>query len=374
MKRITFFIFFSLSLSVLAQEKEPVYSIVEEIHDKEWYETQFELWKKEATEGKKSPNAWYNYYAACRALINLSEGDERKSYGEKGKNISKEFLKIHPDTFESNYVAMWSSGLSNKATDHLWAAYEINPEDPRLLDDLLIHYEKEWDGPKRAAIAEKMVHNNYLAAGVMNWGYNVLAEIEEGGVVLSAGDNDTYALWLNKYALEHRTDVTILNIHMMLLPDYREKYFEKLGIPQVDQKEVTIEKLIKHVMKNSQGTPVHIASTAYYCVEQDPTVDSNLYLTGLTYQYSEDPIDNNSLIRRNFEQRFALDYLKVKFSCHQMDQIALGFDYTYVAAMVKLYKMYEITGETDKMEWLAVLMEKASEYGPMAEEIQKIIH
>ncbi|GAB5417969.1 MAG: hypothetical protein Crog4KO_14220 [Crocinitomicaceae bacterium] len=374
MKRITLFIFLGLTGISFAQEKQTVYSIVEEIHDKEWYETQLGLWKQEATEGSKSPNAWYNYYAACRALINLAQEDEEfKKYKELGHGISKDALKKHPDSFEANYVAMWDSGLSNKQTEYMWKAYEINPEDPRLYDDLLINYEIKWENVKRAEMAEKMVHSNYLASGVMNWGYNVLSEVEENGIVLSVGDNDTYALWLNKYALGHRNDVTVLNLHMMFLPEYRKKNFEKLGLAPIEEEGLTMTKLIKHITQNDQGIPVHIATTAYHCVD-DISVDSNLYLTGLTYKYSEEPIDNHSLIRRNYEQLYALDYLKVKFSCHQMDQIAISFDYTYVASMVKLYKMYKISGETEKMEWLSVYMEKASEYGPMSEEIQKIIH
>jgi hypothetical protein len=268
---------------------------------------------------------------------------------------------------------MWSSGLSGKDMGYLWKAYEIQPNDPRLFDDLLIHYEMEWDNPKRSEMAEKMIQSNYLAPGVMNWGYNVLAEVEEYGVILSVGDNDTYALWLNKYGLNHRTDVTILNIHMLFLEEYRDKYFNKLGIPLIDVEGFTLNDMIAHVMKNTKDATVHIATTAYHCVE-DVTLDSNLYLTGLTYQYSEDPLDNHSLIRRNFEQRYALDYLKVKFSCHRMDQIATSFDATYLAAMVKLYKMYKTAGEKEKMEDLSILMEKASEYSHMAEEIQKIIH
>jgi hypothetical protein len=373
MKRILFFIFYGLTITANAQEKETVYSIVEEIHDKAWYEIQLELWEKDAKEGSKSPNAWYNYYAASRALLNLTEGDERKKYKELGKTITEGVLEEHPDSFEANYVAMWSSGLSGKDKGYLWKAYEISPDDPRLYDELLIHYEIEMDAPKRTNMAEKMVHSNYLAAGVLNWGYNVLAEVEESGIILSVGDNDTYALWLNMYGMKYRTDVTVLNLHMLFLPDYREKYFTKLGIDPISTEGLSMNDMIAHVMKNDKGIPVHIATTAYHCVE-DLTLDSNLYLTGLTYQYCEGSLDNNSLIRRNFEQRFTLDYLKVKFSCHQMDQIVLSFDATYLAAMVKLYKMYETAGEKGKMEDLAVLMENASEYSKMSEEIQKIIH
>ena len=268
---------------------------------------------------------------------------------------------------------MWSNGLSGMDKGYMWKAYEISPDDPRLYDDLLIHYEVALDETKRAEIAEKMVNENYLAGGIMNWGYNVLSELEEGAIVLSAGDNDTYALWLNRYALKHRTDVTVLNIHMLFLPDYRKKYFEKLGIAPIEQEGLTTQQLISHVMKNDKGIPVHIAATAYQCVD-DITLNSNLYLTGLTYQYSEKAFDNNSRIRRNYEQRFALDYLTIKFSCHRMDQIARSFDYTYAASMVKLYKMYETAGETDKMTALGKVLDEVSKDGPMAEEIQKIIH
>lgn len=373
MKRFTFFIFLSLTATVFAQQKEPVYSVVEEIHDQEWYETQFGLWQTEATTGSKSPDAWYNYYAACRALMNMSEGEEHKKYADLGRKISDDLLAMHPKTFEANYVAMWSNGLSGMDKGYLWKAYEINPDDFRLFDDLLIHYEVALDEEKRDEIAKKMVGVNYLAGGIMNWGYNVLAELEAGAIILSAGDNDTYALWLNRYVIQHRTDVTVLNIHMLMLPDYRKKYFKKLGIAPIEEKGLTLQKLIAHVMKNDQGIPVHIATTAYQCVD-DISVDSNLYLTGLTYQYSEEPIDNNSRIRRNYEQRFALDYLTVKLSCHRMDEIAKSFDYTYVASMVKLYKMYETAGETTKMEATKAILDVIGKDGPMSEEIQKIIH
>ncbi|MCR9173595.1 MAG: hypothetical protein NXI10_13925 [bacterium] len=373
MKRILFFIFCSVAITTNAQQKETVYSIVEEIHDKSWYETQFQLWEKEALEGLNTPNAWYNYYAACRALINLSENEERSKYAERGKEIAKEFLELHEGTFEAHYVAMWSSGLSNKATDQMWKAYKINPDDPRLFDDLLIAYEIEQNATKRLEMAQKMIGSNYLANGVMQWGYNVLSEVQENGIVLSAGDNDTYALWLNNYGMNHRPDVTILNIHMLFLPEYREKNFNSLGIPPIETDKPSLSEVIAHVMRNTKDQPVHIATTAYHCLE-DASIDSNLYLTGLTYQYSEKPLDNHSLLRRNFEQRFMLDYLKVKFTTHQMDQIAQSFDATYLASMVKLYKMYEATGESRKMNELAVLMEKVGENSEMSEEIQKIIH
>ena len=374
MKRIIIFIFCGLTISAFAQQKEPIYSIVEELHDKEWYENQLKLWGDEATKGSKSPDAWYNYYAASRALLNLTTGEERTKYKELGKTITKEVLEMHPSSFEANYVAMWSGGLgSDKYEEYLWKAHEMRPNDPLLYDELLINYAIKRKEKELKEMSQTMLQTNYLAGGVLNWGYNVLSEVQENGIVLTSGDNDTYALWINQSGLNHRKDVTILNINLLFLTEYRELHFNMLGIEAANAEGFSMTDMITHVMKNKKGIPVHITSTALHSFE-NPAVDSHLYLTGLTYQYSAESLDNNSLIRRNFEQRFALDYLKVKFTSHRMDEIASSFNATYLAAMVKLYKMYETSGESDKMKELAVLMEKASENGDMAEEIQKIIH
>ncbi len=357
--------------SLLGQDKQPVFPIVEEIHEVEWYKEQWGLWKEDALNGSKSENAWYNYYAASRALRNLVDASEKEPYYTLCHSISKQMLEKFPESFEANYVAFWDQGLSNSSDTFLWKAHKINPNDARLWDELLINYELNGKTSERKAMATKMVSENYLAASVLNWGYNVLSELDDNAIILSVGDNDTYALWLNQFGLNFREDVTVLNIHMATLPAYRARIFKALGIPNIDQEGISTSKVIEHVMLNAKA-PVYLASTAFGYMEE-LELKEHLYLTGLTYKYAAEPIDNLSLIRRNFEKRYALDYLTLQFSSHRMDGIAEGFKQFYIAPLVKLYHMYTESEEIVKKEETAELLLKLAKGGYMEAEVNKLL-
>ncbi len=372
MKRLLLIALIAIGNSVIGQEKQPVFPIVEEAQEIEWYRQQWKLWKDDAMNGSKNENAWYNYYSATRALRNTVEQNEKKEFYDLCHSISVEMLEKFPESFEANYVALWDQGLSNTDPKYLWKAYKISPNDARLYDELLIRYEIEQKSTERKEMAEKMVSNNYLAASVLNWGYNLLSELDQNAIVLSAGDNDTYALWLNQFGMGYREDVHVLNIHMAQIPEYREKLFTKMGIPNLSQEGITLDKIIEHVMSNSGDLDVHIASSAYGYI-QNAALTENLYLTGLSYLHAEESIDNLSLIRRNFEKRYALDYLTVKFSSHRMDEIAENFHLLYVTPLVKLYHMYTFSEEKEKVEEVKRILLSITSNTTMEQEILNLL-
>jgi len=372
MKKIVVMICLALTSTSWAQEKQPVYSIVEERHELEWYQQQWKLWKDDALNGSKEVVAWYNYYTASRALRNLEEGEKKAEYLELCHTIREEMLKKFPKSFEANYVAAIDHGLADRKEEYLFKAHAISPNDQRLFDELLIHYEIEQEEGERAAIAQKMVVGNDIAPGILNWGHNLLSELDMNSIVFSAGDNDTYGLWLNQFGMDFRKDVTVMNIYMILLPDYRQKLFDKLGIAPINSEAATMEEVVLHILKNTKNHPLYFASTTIQCFELE-TINENTYLTGLAYKYCETPIDNLSLIRRNVEQRYALDYLTLKFSTHRMDGIAENFNQFYIAPLVKLYKMYSDSNEQAKKERTGELLLHISKGGVMEAEVRKIM-
>lgn len=372
MKKIGLMICLALYTTAWAQEKKPVYSIVEEKHELEWYQEQWKLWKQDALNGSKSTVAWYNYYTASRALRNLEEGDKKAEYYELCHSIREEMLKKFPKSFEANYVAAIDYGLGENKEKYLFKAHAIAPNDQRLFDELLIHYEIQQQESERNEFAKKMVVGNDLAPGILNWGHNLLSELDQNSIVFSAGDNDTYALWLNQYGMDYRKDVTVMNVYMITIPEYRKKLFDKLGIAPMTVEVPTFQEVLVHLKNNSNDHSVYIASTAIQCFESD-TISNNTYLTGLAYKYSEKPLDNLSLIRRNVEQRYALDYLTLKLSTHRMDGISENFDQFYIAPLIKLYKMYSDSNEQAKKERTCQLLLHISKEGEMEAEVQKII-
>ena len=90
---------------------------------------------------------------------------------------------------------MWWDGNNDETKrKYLLEAARIEPDNTKLFADLMIHYEITGDKHQFDAMCEKLYNNSELPPPLMNWGYNLLSELEEDAIVYVRGDNDTYAL------------------------------------------------------------------------------------------------------------------------------------------------------------------------------------
>ncbi|MCF8444628.1 MAG: hypothetical protein K9G29_06425 [Crocinitomicaceae bacterium] len=322
-----------------AQEKQTVHSVVVEWRDVEWYKTQEKLWKAEIDKNKKNNEAWMNYYSAVRAIRNCSYDNQKelKLYTELGHKIANDLFATLPESFEANYIMYWDRGLGDNDEKYLAKAYQLKPNDPRVLLDYLINSEIKRDKETFSRVAKKLFEINRISSGALNWGYNVLTEVSENGIVFTAGDNDTYALWIVQEALNYRKDVTVINTSMIQLDDYRAKLFKEKGIApfDFDKNELFETKLFKHIFENNAKISVHV-STSASAQFTDTTITENLYLTGLTYIYSKVDVENIAVIKRIFEKRFLLDHLTKTFS-YSYGDLDSRIKHMYLPGLMKLY-------------------------------------
>ncbi|MFN5417364.1 MAG: SUMF1/EgtB/PvdO family nonheme iron enzyme [Flavobacteriia bacterium] len=365
-----------------AQKLETVHSFAREIRDVNWYQTQQKLWKEEVDKDKKNGEAWLNYFRASRALSYFGDGDPvkseeiKKKYTDLCQSIVDEAYKLIPNSFEANF--MRSIHMRGEGKEFLLKANEINPNDPRIFDGMMIHYETLQQENDFANYCRKMFQYNVLPASILNWGYNILSELDENAVLFTAGDNDTYACWIVQQTKNFRKDVQIINTSLILEDDYRNRVFKKLNIPALNisiknSKESEFDKnvslIFKHLIDNhkvvySAGTSVHSFQKEY---------ENELFLTGLAYKFSKDEIENTAIIRRNFEKRYLLDYLSQSFSFNIGDKISDEFNSTYLPAMLKLYKSYKESEEISKMKELENLILMISEKSGQKEEVSEVL-
>ena len=117
-------------------------------------------------------------------------------------------------------------------------------------------------------------------------------------------------------------------------PEYRKRIFTKLGIKQDEisaEDPDAMKKVINHIKEN-YDKPIYISTTCGNLTEGEDK--DKFYITGLSYKYSNDEVDNMSLIRRNYEKRYLLDYLYATFSTHISDQNALHFESLYLPLLI----------------------------------------
>lgn len=341
-----------LAGNLCAQQKETVHSIVVVRHESSWYETQMDLWKADVDKNQKDANAWYNYYSAVRALRIISKDEAlSKKYDDLCHDIAKKAYEAVPETFEGNHLMHKDGGTGTVDEKYLEKAYAIAPNDPRIFDDIMIYGELNRDQKKFHDMAVRLFETQDMPGSMLNWAYNLLTELDENAIVFSAGDNDTYALWIVQEAMNFRTDVQVINTFLIREPKYRSLLFKELGIPQFEMKENDddFNKLYGHICKNNNGIPVYASVSALQHFEDVFDKDS-MYLTGLASKYSGESFDNMSVIRRNYEKRYYLDHLEVVFTAHLADERATFFKGLYLPSLIKLYKHYEACEEKEKMQ------------------------
>lgn len=371
---------FLTCLNAFSQEPKPetVYSIAKEEKEIFWYETQIKLWKAEIDKNNQNGNAWINYYRANRALRNLAQTEEeRTKWYSQCKSIHEQVWKAMPKSFEAYFIQYSENGFPKDASEDLFAAQALRPNDPLIQDLLMIHYELQTDSEKRNFYANRLFENNELSVGILNWGYNVLSELDENAILFTCGDNDTYAGWIIQAAKSFRKDVTIVNTSLIMMDDYRNRLLKELGYPVLELKTATTNqeyeantmRIYKHFFEGKR--PVYVATTTISFFEKD--FGDKLYLTGLAYKYSNSNFDNTTIIKRNYEKRYLLDYLKEVFSYNISDLKGEVFNGMYLPSMIKLYQHYAESEELAKKLELEPLLLKIAEQSGQQSDVLELL-
>ncbi len=369
---------------IFAQKPETVLSFAREKHEISWYETQQKLWKQEIDKNKTNGEAWYNYFRANRALVYLlpSEIEDLKKSNELREKLRKETneivenaYKTIPNSFEANLMKSVHNNLDG--TSFLLKAYEINPYDVRTFDALMVYYETIQNQEEFQKFATKIFQYNVLPSSLLNWGYNILSELDENAILYTAGDNDTYACWIVQEAFKFRKDVQIINTSLILEDDYRKRIFKKLNIPDLkislkeaksdEEYEKNVSQIYKHIWESKKV--VYSAASAMHSFKKE--YENELYLTGLAYKFSKENIENDAIIRRNYEKRYLLDHIKYNFSFNVGDNFSVEFNSMYLPSMLKLYRNYKESEDFSKMKELEELILLISEKSGQKDEVLK---
>ncbi|MCE3259968.1 MAG: hypothetical protein K0S12_1609 [Bacteroidetes bacterium] len=374
---------FILTIGLLkAQKPEKIYPNAREHKSIAYLKEQSLAWKKVAEQEPANANAWFNYYYANRNLM-FNDTTDKRSNAEKDlaiKKIIDDMEKNIPETYEFNFCKWLSGGWNMSLLPYLKKAQELGPERPEHIDYSIVLAEMEGKTDQRDFYSKKKQEAGQISTGMMYYSYNMLIGLAPNAILVTGGDNDTYPVWLLQ-ARGIRKDVKLVHLHLLQLEDYQNAVFKELGIEKWpvykgknhDSAKAAKQKyrngIIEHLTKNKNKLPVYLALTASH--DYADAVSEHLYLTGLTYQYSKEPIDNIAVMKRNFEQYYAMDYIENAFYEDISPALVNAINGNYVIPMLKLYDHYRTAGEKHKEEWIKQKLIAVSKGNPDEEKIKK---
>lgn len=351
------------------QQPEPVYSYALAKQSPEWYKKQAELWKKETVKNPTNGLAWYYYYYALRNQQMTDPTDQRPDtvkFKERGRLVD-EMEKAIPDSYEYHLCKWKEHGQDPKYRHHMNRVYELGANRVEHLDHVINDGEMERDIKKRNNALLKKWEAGLISPGMANYNRNVLAGIPDKSILITAGDNDTYPTWYVQ-ATGYKSDVYVLNMSILMVDSYRDKICKELGIAPIvinweseskdDPDDVShfYEKLIPALAKNTKGYELHIGLTTMGFDKLTNGNEDHLYLTGLTYKYNAESLDERALLKRNFEHRYALDYISQSFYHDISSGLVPQINMNYIVPMLKLYAHYRTAGELSRQEWIKSLL------------------
>jgi len=353
-----------------AQKPEPVYSVVRQVHDFDWYETQAKAWKHEIDNGSTNAMAWVYWVEANRMAHYFCDSSKWESkngdYFVPTVQLVDAAEKVIPNTFEFYFLKMRVE-QKNKAVsdDYLMKAQALRPYDNLLLPWLYNRSLVANDKVGMEQVSKKWFDCNEIPQELLTTAYNMLVSLDTNAILLTSGDNDSYPTWILQAARKVRPDVLILNISMSTYTDsYREKVFAENGIKPlvfVNDSVRTDQNLFKHLINNVSGRPIYVSVFTNEDVYK--AYAKNMYFVGLSLKYSPKPFDNLAVLRNNVENKYMLDFLKQSFQNNPSQSVVNRINGGYLASFQKLYNYYNRLGERGKaikIKALAVTVAKNS--------------
>jgi hypothetical protein len=335
-------------LESLAQEPERVYRYCYTQESKEWYEKQTQLWEAELEENSDNSDSWYNYFFAARYATWGMVEDERE---QLLNSIVDEIRGTIPDSYLYYYLKYYNG---DRQVAFLEKALKLNPGCSDLYWEFIQYYELNGMKSLMKKYCEKLYLSNDIITSLYDYNFNALNSTERNSILFTNGDNDNYPAWVLQEAKDIRKDVTILNAHtVFVLRDYLKLKLNQMNLDiNIDDlsdetNSTFIKELILAIKNKYPDIPIHIALTVYEDYYRE--VKDNLYLTGLVYTYSEEPIDNVSIIKKNLEQNLRLNYLEYDWynEQHISRTMMNRYNTNYIPSFIELAKEYNLSGDSE---------------------------
>lgn len=366
-----------LSLHLSAQNRIPTY--VRKQESKEWYEQKIKEIEKDVQSQPTNSVYWYNLFIATRSIQII----DRTHHSDASNVVLQKILdRAKPHIGGSlDYLLCKKYLLKSYTKEYLACVEQIEKLDPDNIDAIegkAVHYEITGQLKKSTEAYIRLYELKKYPHKMLEYSYNLLQSVEQGGILFTNGDYDTFPLRLLQEAKGVRKDVILLNTSLARSFNYLEANLERAEVKITSEefdklsKETAYPKaIIEFVWKKKSRLPVYFSLTH----KVQGIEDKDLYCTGLALKYSTEKINNIPLLKSNFEKNYRLDYITLAFYA---DVDHTGWDHrlnrwnaNYLVGLLSLHDYYYQKGEkTTASSWeeLAMLIADKADMKQQVEE------
>lgn len=337
-------------------------------HNASYYSEQMKAWRQMTRQKPDDETAWRNYFLAAWYYDRDSNSSDSTL-----NRVLREMEEAIPGTY-TFYFANYRSKMGTLDC-HQYAVEAMKrlPETMDYLDyDTWFCYSAmTFDEEKMSSIAKRYYESGLYSPAVLQYSYNEMQGMEQGGIYIGNGDALVIPKWMLQYAKGLHEDKVIVCLPFLAIRQYRERLFAKLGVELPQFKEAKSqadydynEYVAIEALRNGTRRPMYFSSCAEH--EVIGPWAARLYNEGLTLKYSEKSYDNFSVKRRNVEQNYMLEYLIESFTPN-MWVSGNRFNLNYAVILNDLLYYYKKTNP-ERYKWLHRILTAALDNSGIGEE------
>jgi rRNA processing protein Gar1 len=362
MKRTIFTLLATVMMTVGASAQQTERIDREEILtlyvDTEKTDSLYNFWNTYVQVHPKDEVAWRNLFDVSEKKvyrrINTTKDWKGCEEYRKQLNVVGRMEKAIPDTYTFYYCAYEGSYLPEEeaklAKEHniltLYMhhdAYADSAIATLPVDVLACDYER-WIQhliPKSDTVRINQLLTRYYESGqypeeTLQYHFNELQGMETGAVYCGAHEGDIIGKLILQRVLGVHQDKVLYDENAAMVPGYVKDVFGQIGIPydkawyeQGYENQIEKQRAIMCYIFDHSKRPVYLSAhnmQGYVLGYGLPDeLKARLYNEGLTIRYSPKPYDNMAVKRRNIEQRYRLEYLRMPFHPKMKDTQLFSF-------------------------------------------------
>lgn len=291
---------------------------------------------------KAIPGTYTFYYSAY-------QGGYKPEVPE-GADVTTLFM--HTEAYADSAIAKLPD--DSWADDYeLWIQYLIPKRDTVRLTRLLTRYYESGQYPEE----------------LLQYHFNELQGMEEGGVYIAPHPGEMVGKLILQHVLGVHKDKILYDEDAAMNPEYVKDVFGHIGIPFNDDvwnqlwttwQDKTLAAIMRYIFDHSKR-PVYLSAHDMwlYTLGQglSDELKACLYNEGLTMHYSAKPYDNRSVKRRNIEQRYRLEYLRMPFhpeikNTQRFSGSTEGYSMNYLR-LLRDQLLYYKQNKPERYQWLS---------------------
>ncbi|NJC27092.1 formylglycine-generating enzyme family protein [Neolewinella antarctica] len=315
--------------SLATAQPAPFVDVLHAEHPGAYYDEQAAGWRQETEGDCAAVDAWYQYYKAALYSNRFGTG----TYGLPAILAAAED-QLPENSHYRHYLRFAADKRPTERWTELLRAYALDPDWPEAWPAMAAYYEVTGAPDKRDAVLQQLHATDPIPTGLMDYNYNQLMSAPEKGILLTAGDADTYPSWLLQTTFGVRPDVLVLNVALLVAyPDFRQATFERLSVLPGAAGEVTGLDLVNQLSK--QDRPLCLAATNDRLIQELPK--DKLYLTGLTFRYSDVAVVSDWSRTTTLQRKWRLERLLQPLDNSPAQAVADRLNQNYLPALLDVF-------------------------------------